>query len=69
MAKGIDTRDHPGRKVGRDDLSSALGQGTTTPNEDYTTRVYPHGEDGYEPDWAEIHLSRQMRREPQGDTW
>ena len=69
MARGVDTGGHPGRKVGRPDLSATLGQGRTVPNEDYTTRVYPHGADEREPDWADIHLSRQLRREPQGDTW
>lgn len=69
MPKGRDTRHDPSRKVGRTDLSAVLGQGTTTSNEDYTTRVFPHGGDAHEPDWAEIHLSRQLRREPEGDTW
>lgn len=69
MPRGRDTGHDPKRQVPRPDLSATLGQGRTVPNEDYTTKVFPHGDDGREPDWEEIHLSRQLRRQPEGDTW
>jgi hypothetical protein len=71
MPKGRDTRHDPKRQVPRPatDLSATLGQGRTVPNTDYTTSVYPHGQEEREPDYEDMILSRQLRREPEGDTW